>query len=70
MFMSHHSLAVRTPASHAGDRSSILRGGTKRVVRPLFLLLFNLLFAKIVLGEITMKKRKILIILILIMMKM
>ena len=25
----HHSLAARTPASHAGDRSSILRGGTK-----------------------------------------
>ena len=25
-----HSLAVRTPASHAGDRSSILRGATKK----------------------------------------
>ena len=24
----HHSLAARTPASHAGDRSSILRGAT------------------------------------------
>ena len=26
----HHSLAARTPASHAGDRSSILRGATKQ----------------------------------------
>lgn len=36
----HHSLAVRTHASHAWDRSSILRGATRtqiRLVRVFFL---------------------------------
>ena len=42
----HHSLAVRTHASHAWDRSSILRGATKKEKTPTSLVSFYSIYKK------------------------